>query len=107
MRRGCDLFFLQQRQNLIKHGGVGCNHMLIEAVNAQFSVKSANNTARLANDTHGGGDLDLVRDFVAYVRGDTPSVSCTSINDSLAGHLVVFLADKSRENNGIPEKVIL
>lgn len=62
---------------------------------------------RIDNDTHGGGDLDLVRDFVAYSRGENPSVSCTSISDSLKGHLVVFLADKSRENGGIPEKVIL
>ncbi len=62
---------------------------------------------RIDNDTHGGGDLDLVRDFVAYARGENPSVSCTDINDSLAGHLVVFLADKSRENNGMPEKIIL
>lgn len=62
---------------------------------------------RINNDTHGGGDLDLVRDFVAYARGENPSVSCTNIHDSLAGHLVVFLADKSRENNGMPEKVIL
>ncbi len=62
---------------------------------------------KIDNDTHGGGDLDLVRDFVAYARGENPSVSCTSITDSLSGHLVVFLADKSRENNGIPEKVIL
>ena len=49
--------------------------------------------------------LDLVRDFVAYARGENPSISCTSISDSLSGHLVVFLADKSRENSGIPEKV--
>ena len=62
---------------------------------------------KIDNDSHGGGDLDLVRDFVAYARGEEPSVSCTSITDSLSGHLVVFLADKSRENNGIPEKVIL
>ena len=62
---------------------------------------------KIDNDTHGGGDLDLVRDFVAYARGENPSVSCTSNHDSLAGHLVVFLADKSRENNGIPEKVVL
>lgn len=62
---------------------------------------------KIDNDTHGGGDLDLVRDFVAYSRDEEPSVSCTSITDSLSGHLVVFLADKSRENNGIPEKVIL
>lgn len=62
---------------------------------------------KVGDDTHGGGDLDLVRDFVAYARGEKPSVSCTSLSDSLAGHLVVFLADKSRENNGIPEKVVL
>ncbi len=62
---------------------------------------------RVENDAHGGGDLDLVRDFVAYARGEQPTVSCTSITDSLAGHLTVFLADKSRENGGIPEKVIL
>ena len=62
---------------------------------------------KIDNDTHGGGDLDLVRDFVAYVRGENPSVSCTSINDSMLGHLVVFLADKSRDNDGIPQKVIL
>ena len=62
---------------------------------------------KIDNDTHGGGDLDLVRDFVAYVRGENPTVSCTSINDSLLGHLIVFLADKSMENGGIPEKVII
>ena len=62
---------------------------------------------KIGNDTHGGGDLDLVRDFVAYARGENPSVSCTSITDSLLGHLVVFLADKSRENGGYPEKVII
>lgn len=62
---------------------------------------------KVGDDTHGGGDLDLVRDFVAYARGEEPSVSCTSISDSLAGHLVVFLADKSRENDGIPKRIIL
>lgn len=58
------------------------------------------------NDSHGGGDKELVRDFIKYVRGEEVSLSCTAIRDSFAGHLVVFLADKSRENNGAPEKVI-
>ncbi len=62
---------------------------------------------KVNNDSHGGGDLDLVRDFVAYARGENPSVSCTSITDSLLGHLVVYLADKSMENGGYPEKVII
>ncbi len=46
---------------------------------------------------HGGGDLGLAEDFVAFVRGEKPSVSCTSIFDSVAGHKTVFLADESRE----------
>lgn len=62
---------------------------------------------KVGDDTHGGGDLDLVRDFVAYCRNESPSVSCTDINDSLFGHLAVFLADRSKENNGMPEKIIL
>ncbi len=47
---------------------------------------------------HGGGDLGLAEDFVNYVRGEKPSVSCTSIFDSVAGHKTVFLADISRES---------
>lgn len=46
---------------------------------------------------HGGGDLRLVADFVDFVQGGTPSISCTSIEDSINGHLAVFRADRSRE----------
>ena len=51
-------------------------------------------------DSHGGGDIMLVRDFVDYVREGKMSISCTNIDTSLLGHLVVFLADESRENGG-------
>lgn len=58
------------------------------------------NLAAFANTCgHGGGDLALAEDFVNYIRGGEPSVSCTSIFDSVAGHKTVFLADKSRENS--------
>lgn len=56
---------------------------------------------------HGGGDHALVADFVKYVRGEETSASCTSINDSVAGHLIVFAADESMENGGIPVKAVL
>lgn len=59
------------------------------------------------NDTHGGGDLDMVRDFIDYCQGRTPTVSCTDISDSLLGHLAVFLADKSMAEDGMPQKVTL
>ena len=56
---------------------------------------------------HGGGDHSLVADFVKYIRNENPSPSCTSIVDSIAGHLTVFAADESMENGGIPVKTIL
>lgn len=44
----------------------------------------------------------LTEDFVSFVKTGKQSVSCTSIHSSVAGHLAVFLADASRENNGKP-----
>lgn len=56
---------------------------------------------------HGGGDERLAADFVKFIRGEKPSLACTSIFDSIAGHLSVYLADKSRENGGMPMDVKL
>lgn len=56
---------------------------------------------------HGGGDENLAADFVEFLNGGAPSLACTSIFDSVAGHLCVYLADKSREENGMPQKVVL
>ena len=53
---------------------------------------------------HGGGDERLAADFVKFITGETPSLACTSIFDSMTGHLSVYKADQSRENGGIPVK---
>lgn len=54
---------------------------------------------------HGGGDERLAEDFVKFIQGEKPSLACTSIFDSVAGHLAVYLADESREHGGQPQKV--
>ncbi len=54
-----------------------------------------------AHGGHGGGDLRLARDFVDYISGGEPSISCTDINDSTISHLVVFAAERSRKNQSI------
>ena len=56
---------------------------------------------------HGGGDERLAEDFVMFIRGGEPSLACTSIFDSIAGHLCVYKADKSMENDGAPQSVEL
>ena len=55
----------------------------------------------------GGGDERLAEDFVKFIRSEKPSLACTSIFDSVAGHLSVYLADESRENGGMPQNVKL
>ncbi len=45
---------------------------------------------------HFGGDELLVHDFVDYMLGAKPSISCSSLDDSINGHLCVYAADKSR-----------
>lgn len=62
---------------------------------------------KVADDSHGGGDLLLSEDFVNYVRDDIMSVSCTSINESVKGHLTVFKADESMKKSGQVLDIIL
>ena len=50
---------------------------------------------------HGGGDLRLVEDFVKYLSGEPPSISCTSLRDSIRGHLIGFRADTAMEQGSV------
>jgi len=50
---------------------------------------------------HGGGDMRLVSDFLRFIRGQQCSISCTTIDDSVNGHLAVFYADRAMEEGRI------
>ncbi|MGC9522366.1 MAG: Gfo/Idh/MocA family protein [Anaerolineae bacterium] len=52
---------------------------------------------------HGGGDLRLVADFVRVVRGEAPSISTTTLEDSMSGHLIGFSADRAMEERRVVE----
>ncbi len=54
-----------------------------------------------ATGGHGGGDSRLVEDFVAYVQGGEPSISCTELRQSVVGHLAVFRAEKARKEGKV------
>ncbi|SFL24403.1 Oxidoreductase family, C-terminal alpha/beta domain [Paenibacillus sp. 1_12] len=53
----------------------------------------------VANDSHGGGDLLLVEDFVRVLRGEQPSISSTTLGQSVDGHRIGFAAERSRRTN--------
>lgn len=50
---------------------------------------------------HGGGDIRLAADFVNFISGKPYSISCTTIKDSINGHLAVYKADRSMEEHRI------
>lgn len=50
---------------------------------------------------HYGGDFNIMRDLIAYMNGDRSSISLTSLNDSINGHLCVYAAEKSRKEGKI------
>lgn len=50
---------------------------------------------------HGGGDLRLMADFVRLVRGEQPSISTTTLADSVNGHLIGFCADRAMEEGRV------
>lgn len=50
---------------------------------------------------HYGGDYNIMHDLIAYMNGDRSSISLTSINDSVNGHLCVYNAEKSRKEGKI------
>ena len=51
-------------------------------------------------NAHGNGDQAIVEDFIAVLRGKQPSDCCTTLNDSMVGHKIVFLAGASRKAGG-------
>ena len=50
---------------------------------------------------HGGGDEKLVHDFLDYLNGHAPSVSCATLEDSVISHRAVFKAMQSKYSGEI------
>ena len=52
---------------------------------------------------HAGGDYAIMHDFVRYMNGEETSLSITSIDDSINGHLIVYAAEESRKTGKVVE----
>jgi len=49
---------------------------------------------------HGGGDVGIISQFIEYLETGKLTRNITDITDSVMGHKVAFLAEKSRLNGG-------
>ncbi len=54
---------------------------------------------------HGGSDRALFLDFMKFVEGNEKSVGLTTIAKSVESHIMAFAAEKSRLENGQPQKL--
>ena len=52
------------------------------------------------DDGHGGGDYYLYKDFIDYITADSPSVTRTTIDQSIESHVLGFNAEESRLDGG-------
>ena len=50
---------------------------------------------------HGGGDGKLVLDFLDYLNDQPLSISCATLEDSIASHRAVFKAEQARKSGQI------
>lgn len=73
-----------------------------ETAEIVFDLKTHDDTTG-AFGGHGGGDLRLVDDFLHILRGEPPSISSTPLEDSIAGHRMVFAADQALETGSVVE----
>ena len=48
------------------------------------------------SDGHGGGDWNLVKDWIAAVVNEDESLLTSTIADSIESHIMGFAAEKSR-----------
>lgn len=51
--------------------------------------------------SYGEGDMRVVADFLRVLRGEPPSLSSTPLEDSIAGHCMVFAADHAMETGTV------
>ncbi len=59
-------------------------------------------TDKKLDDGHGGGDYFLYKDFIDFITLDSPSMTRTTIDDSIEAHLIGFKAEESRLLGGTP-----
>lgn len=68
----------------------------------EWTMRKVNVANKLqAGSGHMGSDFEIMKTLVRYLNGDRTSVSITSIEDSINGHLCVYAADQSRKERRI------
>ena len=63
-------------------------------------VRTVDVSAAQHGNAHGGGDALVIRDFIALITGRPVSPCVTTLEGSVTGHRLAFLAEQSRLSGG-------
>lgn len=83
-------------------GKIEENKIILRKYERGFIIKnkeidvSKNIVNKVQYGGHSGGDFMIMHDLVRYLNKDRSSISITSIDDSINGHLLVYAAEESR-----------
>jgi len=91
---------LGEIEGTIEEGRFVVRHMN-PAVEVGYDEKAID--LNVSADMHGGGDLELVKDFVSAIAGEPTSLATTRIEDSLTGHQIAYAAEEARTQRKVVE----
>ena len=99
LERGEIIGYVEQNKfKVLKSTGDGDNY--------QEKIIDLNNLYKLDGNKnsitgHYGSDYNIMRDLVNYYRNDKKEKMTSSLEDSIKGHLVCFVAEQSRKENKV------
>lgn len=89
------------------HGTEGFLHVAINENRIEWLRYHDNRLATIQlppqEGSHGGGDHNLMLNFVETIKGNQPDAVSTGTAESLASHAIVFAAERSRREKRIVE----
>ena len=82
------------------YGYMGAEEVLVKYKPFQRAPETFDLTKNSAVSGHGGGDENIIRSFVGYVRDGKDDGMLSTIEDSILSHKIAFAAEESRHHHG-------
>ena len=82
------------------YGFMGAEEVFVRYKPFQRTPETFDLTEDSVVSGHGGGDENIIRSFVGYVRDGKDDGMLSTIEDSILSHKIAFAAEESRHNHG-------
>lgn len=87
------------------YGFMGAEEVYVKYKPFQYPEQVFDLTKDSLDSGHGGGDENIIKSFVGYVRDGIDDGMLSTIDESVISHKIAFAAEESRHNNGKPVEI--